>query len=73
MRTLIIDRFEGEYAICDVMDGETESISVFDLPEGASEGDVLLRGEDGYIMLDQEATEKRRQSLADKQNSLFDL
>ena len=65
MRKLIIDRFEGDFAVC-----ETEELNFIDipkaaLPSGAKEGDVLT------ISLDKEETESRKEKIEGLMNSLF--
>ena len=65
MRKLIIDRFEGDFAVC-----ETEALEFIDipkaaLPSGAKEGDVLT------ISLDKEETESRKEKIEGLMNSLF--
>ena len=41
MRKLIIDRFEGTYAICEDQEKKMFAISLNELPQGAKPGDVL--------------------------------
>ena len=57
---LIIDRFEGEFAI--VEDTETEKMMQIEkelIEENASESDVIVLS-DGIYCVDSEATKKRR-------------
>ncbi len=58
---LIIDRFEGEYAVCE--DSETEKCRqiprVF-LPRGAKDGDCLISDGHGGYLIDGQATLQRR-------------
>lgn len=61
---LIIDRFEGAYAIVECGD-QMLQIPKSELPAGAQEGSVLT------LELDPAAEEARRARLAKKQNSLF--
>lgn len=65
MKKLIIDRFEGDFAVC-----ETENLSFIDipkavLPEEAKEGDVIA------ISIDKSETDKRKEKIAGLMNSLF--
>ncbi len=65
MKTLIIDRFEGEYAVCETEQGTFADISVLALPEEADEGDVI------YISVDKSQSEKRRQHINRLADRLF--
>ncbi len=79
MRTLIIDRFEGNYAICEELsEGEVlrkekkkelhlYGIARAELPVPAKEGDVLCISDDGNISVDEEQTRVRREKMIEKQ------
>lgn len=59
---LIVDRFEGDYAICEREDGTMVDIEKHRLPEGVKEGHVLIiEGDD--IIIDEKATEDRREHI----------
>ncbi len=62
---LIVDRFEGSYAVIECGDGSFINLPAVELPAGVKEGDVLS------IAVDSEATESRRASLQSRLNSLF--
>lgn len=67
---LIIDRFEGGYAICD--DGDRHiSIEAGKLPIGAKEGSVLGVDAFGKYYIDSSDTELRRKRIFEKQNKVF--
>lgn len=79
-RILIIDRFEGGYAICEEeVQGKGRSkkdiqffgIELGELPEGAKEGDVLVIGKDGSLRIDEKATKERREKIQKLQNKLW--
>jgi D-Tyr-tRNAtyr deacylase len=53
---VIIDRFEGEYAVVEIEDGTFGRISKAILP-GAKEGDVVL------VEIDHGETQKRRKKI----------
>lgn len=59
---VIIDRFEGEYAVCEKEDREMIDIEKDKLPPEAKEGDVLIIKEDN-IYIDQEETIKRKKEI----------
>jgi len=66
----IIDRFEGELAVCQRADGVLEDIPLAQLPEGIKEGSVLAF-ENGAWELDPQAEAERRVRLFAKQEGLF--
>ena len=80
-RTMIIDRFEGIYAICEGEEsgkgkGKKKDIHYFaieqtELPEGAKEGDVLVIGDDGTLTIDDAATKARREKIRKLQKNLW--
>ena len=61
---LIIDRFEGDFALVECGE-QMLKIPKQELPKGAKEGSVLTLG------LDPKAEAARRAEVAKKQNSLF--
>ncbi len=70
-KKLVIDRFEGKYAICE--DGEQKyfAIESSELPAGAAAGAVLLISEEGELTLDLEETERRKKLMVEKQRKAF--
>ena len=66
---LIIERFEGNTAIIED-GGKYFEVSREDLPENASEGDVLKKVGSIYE-IDKEKTESRRKEILKLQNSLW--
>lgn len=66
-----IDRFEGEYAVCEGPDGAMHNFARVELPRGAREGDVLAY--DGAdFAIDRQQTAKRRKEAREKFESLLD-
>ncbi|MBZ9608613.1 DUF3006 domain-containing protein [Clostridium estertheticum] len=59
---VIIDRFEGTYAVCEKEDRTMIDIKRSDLPSGAKEGDVLSIN-NNLITINIEETEKRRREI----------
>lgn len=72
MRVLIIDRFEGPYAVCEDKEEKFFAIEHKELPEGAKAGTVLNISDDGVITVDENETERRRQRILQKQKSILD-
>jgi len=61
---LIIDRFEGDFAVVETSDGLI-NVPVADLPDGAKEGDALV------FLLDESATSGRKEKIDKMMDSLF--
>jgi len=68
---ITIDRFEGDYAVCEKENKKMIHIQKSKIPIEAKEGDVLLiNGED--IIIDQEETMKRKKEIEELVNDLWD-
>jgi hypothetical protein len=63
--TVIIDRFEGEMAVCEKSDRTTLSLPRSGLPPEAREGDVVIIT-NGTPRIDQTATAARKRAAAEK-------
>jgi hypothetical protein len=65
-----IDRFEGNFAICEKSDRTMISISKDKIPLGAKEGDILsIEGDN--IKIDTGGTAKRKKVVDDLMNDLW--
>ncbi|HCR41606.1 MAG TPA: DUF3006 domain-containing protein [Lachnospiraceae bacterium] len=71
MIKLIIDRFEGTYAICEMDDKSMVKIPKYRLPLDCKEGDCLIQDSNEMIQKDNEATDRRNKHLKEKLNRLF--
>lgn len=67
---VIIDRFEGEFAVCEKEDSEMIDIEISKIPAAAKEGDVLDIC-NGIIVIDIEATEKRKKEIEELTKDLW--
>jgi len=67
---VIIDRFEGNYAVCEKEDRTMMDIKKNDLPSEAKEGDVL-NIDNNMITIDVEGTEKRRREIKKSTEDLW--
>ena len=68
---IIIDRFEGEYAVCENELEKMVKIEKNKLPAEALEGDVLiLEGE--QITLDKNETQKRKEKIEKLMEELWE-
>lgn len=61
---IIIDRFEGDYAVCEIEKGKFVNIPKI-LLEDAKEGDTVT------ITVDKSETEKRSKKIENLMNDLF--
>ena len=67
----VIDRFEGEYAVCENIETqEMVDIPIELIPEVAQEGSVLTE-ENGVFELDLNGEEQRRQRIEEKMKGLW--
>lgn len=71
MTKLIIDRFEGSYAICEAEDKSIVKIPKYKLPLDCKEGDCFVQDSDGMVLKDTETTHRREKHLKEKLNRLF--
>ena len=62
---LIIDRIEGDIAVCERPDRTMVHIKLSELPAGVREGDCLAVDSGAYIV-DTEETARRRKQNSDK-------
>lgn len=67
---LIIDRFEGNFAVCEAEDRKMVNIECSRLPAAAEEGDVI-EIEAGDISICAEKTEKRKSEIEKLANELW--
>lgn len=68
---VIIDRFEGEYAVCEEENGGFRKIPKVFLPAGSREGDCLVLGIGGEWQVDRAATAQRRQKTLELMGRLY--
>jgi len=61
---VIIDRFEGNFAVCEKEDRQMLDIEKSKIPNTAKEGDVLIITND-KITIDVEDTKKRKKEIED--------
>lgn len=68
---LVIDRFEGKYAVCEDEEQVLYAVAREELPQGAEEGSALTLSLEGALLLDPEETQRRRDRIAAKQRQIF--
>ncbi len=69
--SLIIDRFEGDFAVCEDDSGNMLQLERSKLPTGAKEGSVLCV-EGDIISIDHGATAQRKEKIRKLMNRLWD-
>ena len=73
--TMIINRFEGEYAVLEIREETGEilykNLPASWLPDDAAEGDVIVKTADGYA-IDSLETEQLRAAAAEKLRDLHE-
>lgn len=62
---LIVDRIEGDFALCEDEERRRFSLALADLPPGLGEGDCLRRMDAGRYAIDAGERERRRKKNAD--------
>ncbi|WP_324823657.1 DUF3006 domain-containing protein [Sinanaerobacter sp. ZZT-01] len=62
---VIIDRFEGEYAVVELEDGTIVNMLKTLIPENAKEGSIIT------ISCNENETENRQENMKKKMNSIF--
>jgi hypothetical protein len=65
-----IDRFEGDFAVCEKHDRTMVNIKRSRLPAGAKEGDALIIESD-TIRIEASETVKRKKAIDDLMNELW--
>lgn len=68
---VIIDRFEGKFAICEKEDRKMIRIEKTKIPSEVQEGDVLNITENNIIVIDKEETMRRKKKIEDLTNELW--
>lgn len=72
MKKLIIDRFEGTYAVCEKEDKSTILIPKYKLPQSCKEGECLILDANGIYQKDSETFSSREKRIRDKMNRLLE-
>jgi len=67
---VIIDRFEGDYAVCEKEDRTMIDIEKSKIPPEAKEGDVL-QGVDDIFLIDEAETIKRKKKIEELAKDLW--
>ena len=68
----IIDRFEEDWAVVEMEDGEFADIPTDTLPSNAEEGSVIYIDKDGKVLLSVQETQDRRDKVKNLMDKLFE-
>jgi len=68
---MIIDRIENKIVICEDENGQTTELPIEMFLTPIHDGDVVIKNEKGLYETDSEETEKRKQNIENRFNSLF--
>jgi len=60
---VVIDRFEGRFAVCETQDRKMLNIEKNRIPEDAREGDTLFIRDEGNIIVCKEETKKSKERV----------
>lgn len=71
MEYWVIDRWEGDLAICQNEQGKRQEVPKHQLPEGLKEGDWLQLLENGSFIFSSEETKKRKENAKKLRKCLF--
>ncbi len=71
MEKIIIDRFEGEIAVCEREDCSMINIDKSRLPKGARAGNILIVEDDGSIKIDVNEEIRRKEQILRMQQQIF--
>ena len=66
----VVDRFDGEFAVCENSRRQMKDIRRAELPAGVQPGDVLRHTRAGYL-IDTTETAKRKQSIDELTKDLW--
>ncbi len=66
-----IDRFEGEYAVCENETGEMINIPTEQLPEKAKEGDIIIES-NGIYTIDHDSSNKAKAEIEKLMDDVFE-
>jgi hypothetical protein len=67
---VIIDRFEGDYAVCEREDRKMINIEKRRLPEGVKEGDALIINGD-VIKIERQETNRKKEEIKKLMDELW--
>ncbi len=70
MKKLIVDRFEGQYTVCEDKDKKFFAILSTEMPKEAVPGTALVIDDSGVIKVDEEETKRLKERILRKKAKL---
>ncbi|MBR5273452.1 MAG: DUF3006 domain-containing protein [Clostridia bacterium] len=67
---IVVDRIEGEFAVCEMADESEKALPLSSLPNGVKEGTVL-EFKDGTYVINEKEEKSRRKDTFNLQQRLF--
>ena len=71
MKFVSIDSIGEKFAVCEDDNFETVYINISDLPDGASQGDIIQVNDDGSLEVNKKETKRRRDEIIKLQDKLW--
>lgn len=68
---MIIDRIENQIVVCEDENGQTIELPIDIFVKPIQDGDVVIKNQEGLYEINEEETEKRKENIEDRFNSLF--
>ena len=68
---MIIDRIENKIVICEDENGQTLELPIDMFVMPIQDGDVVIKNEQGVYKVDNEETQRRKENIENRFNSLF--
>ncbi len=72
MQKLIVDRFEGDYAVCETEDRNIINIPKTELPDNIREGNSIYLDKNGKYRIDIMNTNNQEEKIRKKMNKLWE-
>lgn len=72
MKLLSVDRFEGNYVICEDEEKKFFAIEKAEAPVDTVEGDILRITDDGVVEIDREETARRKKAASSRQKRVWE-
>ncbi len=70
-RYLVIDRFEGDVAVCETPEQSYLALPRSSLPRGAKQSDWVIQFADGRYQIDDDKTQQRKKEMRTRLDALL--
>lgn len=68
---MIIDRIEDDIVVCEDENGLLLNVEMSQFITPIKDGDVVVKNEEGFFVVDIKETQKRKESIENRFNNLF--